>query len=266
MCKLLPSQNVNIEIPNGGRKIESTKRVLAFLKVYLSKEGIISVQNKNISLSELGNLAYTFKNKNYPPWKIKPLVVLYIDIRTPFKYFNRIETELKSANVDYIYGTKSYDQIPKGIFFMVRNPVFTYRQKTSDNQISFSYYDIPKENKAFPSKAFVDCLYTYKFKEAKKILKKIDYKAILFLKDGFIRIENFKYSHLNDLKLYEDIKDAKILIIKYSPRLSYKDYLENILILKGIINKYIKNKDKMPYLLIVSEELNSELKKNNVSF
>ncbi len=265
MCFLSFSQEKNIKLPTGGKEIHS-KLALAILDITLLKNGELYVDNSLVGLKNIGDIAYKFKMKHIELWTFVTFAMLNIDVNTPIIYVDKLETELKSAYLEYYYSTdNNKNNPPKGFGLMYRPFSYFHRTMDSEKNIQIKPYK-PLSKSEQKQYQLSEYLFQHKYKKADSLRKKMSYKKIKFLSNDSILINNEKIAHINTKKIYNKIRNSHMCVIEYQSELVYIDYFKNLQSIREALTNHTVDRKENPYMLKISSDLNENLIKNNFKF
>lgn len=253
----IKAQQKQIELPKGGIEIK-TKLILALLDIYLSEDGKLYLNDSSITYNDLPYKLRTFQETHHDIFKFKTSASLHIDVKTPLKYVDMLETKIQSTGLDYYYSTSAKNDLPYGLYINLRTPTYFF-ENSKDKTTSTSKPTITGRLSNFKQHKFAEFLLLDKLEKANSLLKELDYSTISFLKNDSILIDNKKINHKNSKKLYELLKAHSFFIIKYFPNLSYLDYFKNLKSIRNSVKKHTINRADNPYILKISSELNEKI-------
>ncbi|WP_271406252.1 ExbD/TolR family protein [Tenacibaculum soleae] len=258
-------QKDNIKLPKGKSKVEfSNNYITALFDVFLDKKGVVYVKDSLVNYGQLGDLAFEF-NIKHPFHKFNVLAVLYIDKDVPYSYVDRITKELRQSGIRYYFRTEDINNVMKGVFYPFYRPSFFYRSEViikGVDKIELKPYQYADYLNPDLIHSYLDNLYAKRFKKSDSILSKMIYKKIRFLKSDSIIVDNKKIPHTNLSEIYEKFKDVDICFIEYQPKLLYKYYLKNLILVKEILN--MKKENKGVFFMPITGELQKVLDKEKI--
>lgn len=263
---IVQAQKENIKLPKITKEIKLPNDVIsALFNVYLEKNGRVYVKDSLVSYKELGDLAFKFNIEHRSNLEVLVHAPLHIDKDTPYKYVDKLKRELHQSGVRYYYRSEDINDFTKGVYMHFYRPTFFERRQISDsNDIQLE----PYEYVGYPSTKLVYCyldnLYSKRFKKADSILSKMKYTTIKFLKNDSLSIGDKKIAHNKIEKIYNEIKDLDISFIEYQPRLPYKIYFKNLIVLREIIKKKKQNKNQKLFIMPITGELQKEFDKEDI--
>lgn len=268
------SQNLNkLNIPKGDNEILK-KKGNTYFDIYLTKSGVIYLNNKRIKLKELTEAIIKLKSKVKIDEFTSVYPILYIEENTYYRKVEKLKHEISRAWVNYIV-YKTYNENFSSGFQRQLHMSSNYIEKTvileNDGNYKFDL-NISNHYNLGEIAELEFNLYNQRFEDFLNSIKNRKYKRIKILSKDYFKV-NGKKINFNNSNFTKSINDCEIVFISYSKKLKYLDYLYVLSTLKdkkgtimSIQNSFkVNGKNYIPFIEI-SSKLNKTLKKYNIKF
>lgn len=263
-------QKENITLPNIKSEVKYSKTTITpIFSVYVNTNKEVYFENQKVPVEKLGDTIFKYKNQ-FSPYKTLILQVhILADKKVDYSLIDKVKTQIHSAKHHrLIYRTGEYlEDIASGIFFFDLFDKFGALHYKEEPKLEEEEYIVETLEVPLPfdhkERTLKDKLYNLEFNEAKALLKKFKYAKIKFIGNKKVLIDGKKYKLATPEVIEKLIQKKDLVIATFSEKLSYNDYLKNIIVLKKIYRKNKKKQLKTAFYFEISGELQQEMDKKD---
>ncbi|MDP5156949.1 MAG: hypothetical protein NWQ07_00045 [Flaviramulus sp.] len=247
-----------INLPNGGKDIE-IENLTSLFSLYITKNQ--EVFNDDKRLEYFQDINYTFLNQLYKNISIGiPLVLIYADIKTPFKFISKIKQYIPNRRPVFYMTENINDLIATGYsnYGSAKNfaleEILT-KEKEEENDLFEDEFEFVPLNSWHID--FEEIMHSGKKEAITEALKRHSYSVLTISQDKTLMHSEL---FLNDESLKKLIKANQVLFLDFDENIFYEDYIDAIQKIKEHQIALEKNKEDKAYIVEVSLNLKNSLK------